>query len=128
MEEVMSRHSFPLPDLVVGTGVALSNVLTEGGAPVAPAMTTDGNGFRDADSITIEAPAVLAEVATIQVAEKEVGGAFNNLQRAGADVTVAAGKAITIADISFKALQISLGVVAAATRTFKVTKGVRVYG
>lgn len=127
----MSRHNFPLPDLVVASGQTLSNALLDRDAPVAPAMTTGGFGFRDADAITIEAPAVLAEVATVQVAEAEVGGTFDALQRGGppgVDVTIAAGKAITISDISFKAIRISLGGAAAATRTFKVTKGVPIYG
>lgn len=124
----MSRHDVPLADLVVPNGQTVSNALLAYEAPTAPNMSTGGGGFRDADAITIEAPAVLAEVATVQVAEKEVGGTFDNLQRNGADVTIAAGKAITIGDISFKAIQISLGVAAAATRTFKVTKGVRTYG
>lgn len=124
----MSRHSFPLPDIVVASGQTASNALLERGAPVAPNMASTGDGFRDADAITIEAPAVLAEVATVQVAEAEVGGTFNALQRAGADVTIAAAKAITIEGISFKALRINLGGAAAATRTFKVTKGSRTWG
>ncbi len=124
----MSRHNTPLPDLVVANGQVLSNVLTERGYPTAPNMTTDGFGYRDADSVTIEAPAVLAEVATLQVAELESGGTFDNLVRGGADVTIAAGKAVTVELLSFKAMRISLGGAAAAQRTFKVTKSSPIYG
>lgn len=124
----MSRHNTPLPDLVVANAATLSNVLTERGYPTAPNMATDGFGFRDGDNITIEAPAVLAEVATVQVAELESGGTFDALVRGGADVTIAAGKAVSIELLSFKALRISLGGAAAAQRTFKVTKSSPIYG
>lgn len=119
----MSGHTFPLPDLVVPSGQVNSNTLLSAGAPVAPNMATDGFGFRDADFITIYGPATLPEVAAVQVAEAEVGGTPVTLRRNGADVTVVAGRAETIDGISFKAIRIALGGAAAATRTFRVTKG-----
>lgn len=121
----MGQHMFALPDLVIPNGTALSNVLTATGAPTAPNMATDGAGFRDADSISIAAPATLPEATTVQVSMDESGAeGWHNLVRGGADVTIAAGKAVTVELISFKAIRLSAGGNVAAQRTFKVTKGV----
>lgn len=120
----MGQHQMPLPDLVVQSAATDSNVLLATGAPIAPEMATTGDGFRDADAITIFAPDTLPEVATVHVDSAETAVNFNPLQRGGADVTIAAGKAVTIELISFKALKIVLGGAAGATRTFKVNKSV----
>lgn len=118
----MSRHLLSLPDLVIPNGGTESNVLLATGLV---GMTTSGDGFRDADGITIFAPDTLPETVTVHVAEAESGGNFNPLQREGADVVVPVGKTATIDAISFKALKlVSLAV--AAERRFKVNKSVGV--
>lgn len=121
---VMGLHQMPLPDIVVQPAATDSNILLSAGAPTAPNMVTTGDGFRDADSITIFAPDTLPETATVHVDSAESAVNFDPLQRAGVDVAIGAGKAVTIELISFKALKIVLSVGAAATRTFKVVKGV----
>lgn len=120
----MSQHIFPLADLVVASGQTDSNVLSSDGAIVD--MAHSGDGFRDASYITIFAPDTLPELATVYV-DSGLPGApvnFNPLQRAGADLTVPAGKAVTVDGVSFRAIRITLGGAAGATRTFKVNKGV----
>jgi len=120
----MGQHQMPLPDLVVQSGQTISNILLATGAPTAPNMVTTGDGFRDADSITIFAPDTLPETATVNVDSAEAGVNMDPLQRGGADVTIAAGKAVTIELLSIKALEIVLSGAAGATRTFKVVKNV----
>lgn len=120
----MGMHQMPLPDLVIASAGTDSNILLSAGAPTAPNMATTGDGFRDADSITIFAPDTLPETVTVHVDSAESAVNFNPLQRGGADVVIAAGKAVTIELISFKALRLISGVGTAATRTFKVIKGV----
>lgn len=110
----MGQHSFPLPDFVIANAATESGVLRD---------YLDGDGFRDADSITIHAPDVLAETVTVQVADV-AGGNFNPLSRGGADVTIPAGKSVTIELLSWKAMKLVAGVAVAAARTFKVTKSV----
>lgn len=121
----MSLHVIAMPDLVIPNTQTDSNILYAAGAPTAPNMATSGEGFRDADSITIYAPDVLAETVTVQVDSTEpVATNFNPLSRGGADVTIPAGKAITLELLSFKALKLVAGVGVAGTKTFKVTKSV----
>lgn len=121
----MSQHVFALPDLVIPNTQTDSNVLYAAGAPTAPNMATTGDGFRDADSITIWGPDTLPETVTVHVDSTEPQATnFNPLSRGGSDVTIPAGKAFTIELISFKALKLVAGVGVAAQRTFKVTKTV----
>lgn len=119
----MGQHQFPLPDLVIPSGQTDSNVLLATGRPTAPAMATSGDGFRDADSITISAPDTLPETVTVHVDTDESAVNFNPLFR-GADVTIGAGKAVTIDLISFRALKLVAGAGVAAERRFEVNKAV----
>jgi hypothetical protein len=120
----MSLHVIALPDLVIPNAGTDSNILLAHGLPTAPNMATTGDGFRDADSITIFAPDTLPETVTVQVDSSETAVNFNPLFRGAADVTVPAGKAITIELLSFKALKVVAGAGVAAQRTFKVNKNV----
>lgn len=121
----MSLHIITMPDMVIPNAGTDSNIAYASGSPTAPNMVTTGDGFRDADSITIYAPDTLPETVTVQVDSTEPAATnFNPLQRGGADVTVPAGKAVTVDSISFRAMKLVSGVGAAAQRTFKVTKAV----
>ena len=113
----MGRHMFPLPDLVIANGQTTSNTINDYLA---------GDGFRDADSITIHAPDTLPETVTVNVDSGPAGAPvnFNALQRNGADVTIPVGKSVTISGLSFRGLQLVAGGAVAGTRTFKVTKDV----
>lgn len=119
----MGKHVMPLPDLVISSGQTVSNVLTARGAPTAPNMATTGDGYRDSDFITIHAPDTLPEAVVVNVSDRS-GGNFNPLQRNAVDVAVPAGKSITVDGISFEQLELVAGGAVAATRTFKVEKGV----
>lgn len=67
--------------------------------------------------VGILAPATLPEVVTVQVAERS-GGTFRALQSAGADVTIAASKAIVVTNMPFSTLRLTAGAAVAADRTF----------
>jgi hypothetical protein len=120
----MSQHVLPLPDLVILNAATDSNVLLASGLPTAPNMATTGDGFRDADFVTIHAPDTLPETVTLHVDSSEAAVNFNPLYRGGADVTIPAGKAVTIDELAFRAMKLVSGVGVAAQRTFKVTKTV----
>ena len=121
----MSLHIIAMPDMVIANGATDSNIAYAAGSPTAPNMATTGDGFRDADSITIYAPDTLPETVTIHVDSSEPAATnFDPLQRGGADVTVPAGKAVTLDLISFKAMKLVSGVGTGGIRTFKVTKAV----
>lgn len=120
----MSLHVFDLPDLVIANGQTDSNILTASGAPTAPNMASTGFGYRDADSITIFGDDTLPETVTVHTSNLESGGDFDPLSRGGVDVTIPAGKSITIELLSFKALKLVAGVAVAGARTFKVNKNV----
>lgn len=108
----MSSHVVPLDDIVVASGQTASNVLT--------ARTH----YRDADSITFFGPATLPETATLQSSDTEDGSSgWFNVSRGGVDVTIPAGKAVTLELPSFRAIRVLLSGAAGATRTFKVNKG-----
>lgn len=120
----MSLHQFSLPDLVIPNGQTESNVLLSAGLQ-AGSMVTTGDGYRDADSIGINAPDTLPETVTVHVDTSEPGATnFNPLFRGGADVTVPAGKHTTIDLISFKALKLVAGAAVGAERRFRVNKSV----
>jgi hypothetical protein len=86
-------------------------------------MVSSGDGYRDADSITVFSPDTLPETVTLHVADVE-GGNFNPLSRGGADVTFAAGKASTLELISWKAMKLVASGAVGAERRFKVNKSV----
>lgn len=118
----MSQHQISLPDLVIASGQTDSNVLKSEDRNATTGIAS-GDGFRDADSISIHAPDTLPEAITVHVDNAESAVNFNPLQRpAGTDVTIVAGKTITISDIAFKALKLVAGAAVGAARTFKVTK------
>lgn len=120
----MSLHHFSLPDLVIPNGQTESNVLLAHGLVVG-SMVTTGDGFRDADSITIHPPDTLPETVTVHVDSSEPGATnFSPLQRGGVDVTVPAGKATTVELISFKAMKLVASGATGGIRTFKVNKAV----
>lgn len=119
----MSLHILDLPDLVIANGQTDSNVLFAADLP-AGSMVTTGNGFRDADSITIHPPDTLPEATVVNVDNSEpVATNFSPLQRGGGDLTLPAGKAVTIELISFKAIKLVAAAVG-AERRFKVNKAV----
>jgi hypothetical protein len=74
------------------------------------------------DSLTFLAPAVLAETVNIQVANKDgaVDSDFKTLQSGGADIAIAAGKAVTVTDLAAKEIRLRATVAVAADRTFGV--------
>lgn len=120
----MSKHTMPLPDLVIANGQTDSNVLKSHGVPTAPDMATTGDGFRDADTITINAPDTLPEAVVVHVDSAESTVNFNPLMRDGGQVLLSPGEAVTIDGLSFKALKLVATPAVAGTRTFKVTKEV----
>lgn len=67
--------------------------------------------------LTVIDPATLPETVTVQVSHRP-DGAFVALQRSGADVTLPAGKAVTISDLNVGALRLSSGTNVAADRVF----------
>lgn len=76
-----------------------------------------------AASITIKAPAALTAVVTVQVAmtEPSADADFVNLQQGGADLTIAAGKAVTITHLGAKDLRLISAGAEGAQRDFFVT-------
>lgn len=113
----MSSWIQAIASLVVANGATASNVLRA------------GRDFRDADSLTLFGPNGLAEVATVQVSYEDSDNptAWFALSRGGADVTVAANKAITVELPSFLAVRILLGGAAGAERTFRVNKAFMIH-
>jgi hypothetical protein len=96
-----------LPDLVIANGAQNSNVLGR-------------QSLAEMDAITLFAPAVLAEVVNPQVSPKDgsVDADFVNLQVAGADVVIAAGKAVELTDVAWKEFRLRATGAVAAQRTF----------
>lgn len=115
----MSRHVFPLPDLVIPIGTAESNVIYD---------YLDGDGFRDASDITVFGPDTLPETVEVQVDSSRTATNFNPLNNeVGAVINVPPGEAIAIEGTAYKALKlVSTSGNVAATRTFKVNKSVEV--
>lgn len=123
----MSQYIAPLGiDLVIPNGQQYSNIITATGSFTAGA--SDGFGYRDAESIDISAPQALPEQVFIQVDTGPVGTPdnFDNLQVAGADQVVSAGKAVTIQAPAFRQIRLSAPGNVGGTRTFKVNKRCRV--
>ena len=76
-----------------------------------------------ATSITIKAPAALTGVVTVQIAQTHpsVDADFVNLQQQGADLTIAAGKAVTITHVAAQDLRLSSAGAEGAQRDFDVS-------
>lgn len=72
-------------------------------------------------AVGILSPATLAEVTTVEVAER-TGGTFRTLQETdlSADFTLTAAKAAVIPDMPFRTFRIHLGGAAGADRVFHV--------
>lgn len=80
-------------------------------------------GMDHCTSITIKAPAALTAVVTAQIAETNpsVDADFVTLQQSGADVAVAAGKAVTITHIAAKDFRLISAGAEGAQRDFYVS-------
>ena len=107
-----------LPNLVIPSGQQASNAI---------------GGMDDAEALTFYAPAALTGTITIQVAPdkqaSEGGPATSTLtwytkQSGGADITIPAGKSVTLTDIGFRQMRLASGSAEGADRTFKITKQV----
>lgn len=87
-------------------------------------------GMDDAEALVIYAPAALTGTITLQISptrEASEGGGtatWATLQSGGADITLGAGKALTITDIGFRQLRMVSDAAEGATRTFLITKQV----
>jgi hypothetical protein len=95
-----------LPDLVIANAAQLSNVLGR-------------QSLTEMDAITFFAPATLPETVNPQISPKDgsVDADFVNLQIAGADVVLVAGKALELTDIAWKELRLRATAPVAAQRT-----------
>lgn len=88
-------------------------------------------GFEDAEALCIWAPAALTGTITIQVAadrEASEGGStsqtWGTMQSGGSDITLPAGKVLTLTDIAFRQMRLISGSAEGSDRTFKVAKQV----
>lgn len=88
-------------------------------------------GLDDSEAFTIYAPASLTGNITMQVSpDRQVseGGpasaAWSTLQSGGVDITLTAGKALTITDVAIRQLRLVSDVAEGADRTFRITKQV----
>ena len=114
----MSYHTIALPDLVIANGATDSNILY-----AQP-------HFRDADTIKLYGPTVMPETVTVYVspvgseASPPAAGDWRVLVNdSGANVTVPAGKAISIDLPSYGAIKLVASGAVAAARTIAATKG-----
>lgn len=105
-----------LPDVTIASGQTDSNAI---------------GGMDDAEALTIYAPGTLTGTITIQVApDRQVseGGSavttWYTKQSGGADITIPAGKSVTLTDIGFRQLRLHSTSAEGANRTFKLTKQV----
>lgn len=92
-------------------------------ALVVPSGGTTSNWIRlnegEAVSITVFAPATLAEVATFEVSDEGSGGTWRTFQYPiGTDTGVAAGKAVVLPSVIAGTFRIKLAGSAAASRAF----------
>lgn len=90
---------------------ALSSLISKGNA-----RSTLGNS----ESITVFPPAALTGAVTVQISPKYGSGQWFTLQQNGADVAVAAGKAVVINEVAFEDLRLHSAGVEAAARDFDV--------
>jgi len=110
-----------LKNFLIGNGTTTSNAI---------------GGFEDAEALVIYAPAALTGTVTLQVApdreasERDQSGAaaaaivWATMQSGGSDITIPAGKALTLTDIGFRQMRLVSGSAEGADRTFKVSKQV----
>lgn len=94
-------------------GAALSSVLSVGQIKLF---------FGTSDNIIIYAPAVLTGVVTLQYSpvDSPAAGDWKTVQVNGADVTIAAGKAVSIHGVSARDLRLVSAGVEAAQRDFVI--------
>lgn len=99
--------------------VAFHRVLT-----IAIGTTTSNTIGRDvlerAMDLGIFAPNTLPETVTVEVAADEALTEWRDLQSAGADVVLTAGKCTVVPESPFFGLRLSAGVAVAAERTFTI--------
>jgi len=99
------------PNLVVTNGTAASNAV--------PAKAN----YSDAETLTIFAPSTLdAGTNTLEVEPTETGTSFVTLQSGGADINIAAGKAVVLTEIAWKQIRVKCGNNQTADRTFQMVK------
>lgn len=110
----------------------LPNILIASGTTTSAAI----GGFDDAEALVIYAPAALTGTVTLQVApdrqaserDQSLAAApavvWSTMQSGGSDITIPAGKALTLTDIGFRQMRLVSGSSEGADRTFKVSKQV----
>lgn len=110
----MAYYRAKLPDLIISSGFASSNLLPVGD---------------DATSITIIGPSALTSSVTVRVATDSTtataSAVLADLTSGGSDVTIAAGDAVTINPSAWRSVLLVSGSAEAAQRTFKVIKTFR---
>ena len=110
-----------LPAIIIGSGQTTSSAI---------------GGFDDSEALAIWAPGTLTGTITLQIApERQAteGGTSSvqtwaTLQSGGVDITLSAGKALTITDIAFRQLRLVSTSAEGAERSFKVLKQIMVSG
>lgn len=109
----MSHIASQVLSILIGqsNGVALGTVLTAGQLKIF---------FGTSDNIIIYAPAALTGVVSLQYSpvENPAAGDWKTVQVNGADVTIAAGKAVSIHGVAAKDLRLQSAGVEAAQRDF----------
>ncbi len=108
------------------TDVTLTSLTVASSGTQSNALDRDELIRQGCRGVTIQAPATLAEVATIQIS-LDGGTVYADLQSPpGTDITVAAGKAIVIDFVAYDKLRIELDGSAGAERAFLI-RGCRDY-
>lgn len=112
----MGNHNVKLPNIVIGNGTALGNILTA------------HRDFEDGDIIHIQAPAVFLETLRIKTSsnpDAAVVTDFGDLLNpaTGAVYTLAAGQTVQIAARGIMALTLGTTANVGADRTFLLAKG-----
>ena len=79
--------------------------------------------FDDMEALSVPAPGTLTGTITFLV-DIDNSGTFGTLQSGGSDITVAAGKTVTIIDSTFKNLKIHSSQAEGGARQFVVVKKV----
>lgn len=104
----MSLHSANLPSIAIASGTTVTTT------PITAHLS-------DAQTITIQAPAVLSGTITVGVSHGTT--TYATLQSGGADVTMTQGEALTIDPWGgYQSLQLTSGTTETTARTFTVTK------
>ena len=108
----MGQHLANLPSLVIANGASTTTT------PITA-------GLDDADSITIQGPAALTNVVTVNIST-DGGTTYSDLGSGGVDVVVTAGNSLNISPVAFNALKVTSSGNEGAARTFLVSKSFRV--